>query len=61
MIEVEREVEIDLRPRLPSISAPCLVIGDRGDISTPVTISEVIARRIPGAELRITDGAGHFV
>ena len=52
---------LDLRSRLPSIGVPCLVIGARGDASTPATNSEAIARLIPGAELRIIDGAGHFV
>jgi pimeloyl-ACP methyl ester carboxylesterase len=52
---------LDLRSRLPAINAPCLVIGASGDVSTPVTGSEVIARLIPGSELKIIEGAGHFV
>ena len=58
---VESFRNLDLRSRLSEIGAPCLVICARGDVSTPVTGSEVIARLIPNAELKIVDGAGHFV
>jgi 3-oxoadipate enol-lactonase len=52
---------LDLRSRLPSINLPTLVIGARGDTSTPPTASEVIARLIPEARCIVIDGAGHFV
>ncbi len=53
--------DLDLRSRLPGINLPTLVIGARGDTSTPSTASEVIARSIPGARCILIDGAGHFV
>ncbi len=52
---------LDIRPRLPDIKMPTLVIGARGDVSTPVTSSELMAELIPDSELIIIDGAGHFV
>ena len=50
----------DAFDRLPSISAPTLVIhGDR-DVLVPVENAYVLKERIRGAELRIVPGAGHL-
>jgi pimeloyl-ACP methyl ester carboxylesterase len=46
-------------PRLPSIRAPTLVTDGRLDIVEPPANSRIIARRIPGAKLRLFAGAGH--
>ena len=51
----------DLLPELPRISCPTLVLGGEFDPITPVADSEDIAAAIPGAVLRIVEGAGHGV
>jgi len=51
----------DLFPELPNIRSPTLVLGGELDPITPVADSEDIAAAIPGAELRIVEGAGHGV
>ena len=45
--------------RLASVRAPTLVITGDHDVITPPANSRVIAERIPGAQLRLVDGAGH--
>jgi len=52
---------IDLLPELSNIRCPTLVLGGELDPITPVADSEDIAAAIPGAELRIVEGAGHGV
>ena len=44
---------------LPSIKAPCLVIGGKNDIFTPRWMGEELAAHIPNAELHLFDNAGH--
>ena len=44
---------------LPGITRPCLVIGGRQDIFTPVWMAEEVAGAIPNAELHLYDDAGH--
>lgn len=51
----------DLRPELPRITAPTLVIGGRHDWICPPEFSEEIARLIPRAELRIFEQSSHSV
>lgn len=45
--------------RLPQISTPTLVITGAEDVLIPPRNSEIIAERIPGAELKIMAGVGH--
>jgi pimeloyl-ACP methyl ester carboxylesterase len=45
--------------QLPSILCPCLVIGGRSDIFTPVWMAEEVAARIPNCDLHLYEGAGH--
>lgn len=45
--------------RLEQIRQPTLLIHGRGDIITPVSASEEMARRIPDARLVIVEDAGH--
>lgn len=47
--------------RLPEIAVPTLVIHGRDDPLVPFPNGEMIASRIPGAELMALDGVGHFV
>src|SRR5579863_9931831 len=51
----------DLRPELPRITAPTLVIAGRHDWICPPEFSEEIARLIPHAELRIFEQSSHSV
>ena len=53
--------DLDFRPRLRDLRVPTLVIGARGDSSTPVDRSREIAYLVPGATLAVIEGAGHFV
>jgi 3-oxoadipate enol-lactonase len=52
---------MDLRPDLPSISAPTLVIAAEGDPSTPPVHARTIAALIPGARLEVLDRGSHLV
>ena len=52
---------VDVRRELSALDMPTLVIGARGDVSTPVDRSAELSRLIPGANLVIIDGTGHFV
>ena len=46
--------------RLQRMEAPTLVVHGRHDRVVPVGNAEILAERIPGAELRILDEAGHL-
>jgi pimeloyl-ACP methyl ester carboxylesterase len=58
---VDDYADVDLRPGLPRIQVPTLVIGATGDESTPPLMSEEIARLVPNATLAVVESAGHFV
>lgn len=45
--------------RLPTITAPTLVVTGAEDVLIPAKNSEIIAARIPGAKLHIIPGVGH--
>ena len=51
---------MDLRPALPGITAPALVIAGSEDPATPPWQNAVIARAIPDARLRVIRGASHL-
>ncbi len=51
---------MDLRPALPAVTAPTLVIAGSEDPATPPWHGAVIARAIPGARLRVIRGAAHL-
>jgi proline iminopeptidase len=51
----------DLRPELPRIAAPTLVLAGRHDWICPPEFSEEIARLIPRAELRIFEDSSHSI
>jgi pimeloyl-ACP methyl ester carboxylesterase len=55
---VEAMFRIDVRPILPTISAPTLVIHARADLM-PVQGGRYLADHIPGARLLEVDGADH--
>lgn len=49
----------DVFDRLGEIAAPCLVIGGRNDVFTPVWMGDEVAAGIPGSDRHLYDGAGH--
>jgi len=51
----------DLRPELPRIAAPTLIIAGRHDWICPVAFSEEIQRLIPGSRLAVFDDSSHSV
>ena len=52
---------MDLRPLLPRITAPTLVIAGREDPSTPPAMAEEICAGIPQAELVLLPKAAHLL
>ena len=55
---LEAVLRIDVRPILPTITAPTLVIHARGDL-VPVQGGRYLADHIPGARLLEVDGTDH--
>jgi 3-oxoadipate enol-lactonase len=51
---------MDLRPLLPAIAAPTLVLAGEQDPATPPWHGAVIASGIPGARLTVVRGAAHL-
>lgn len=51
----------DVQPRYPEIDMPVLVCWGVDDTWIPVAKAQELARAIPGAQLRLIDGAGHLV
>ena len=49
----------DLRPDLPSIELPVLLIHGSNDVICPSSASEYMAEQLPLARLEIVEGAGH--
>ena len=52
---------VDVREVLPSVRVPTLVLHRRDDALFSADEAVYLAERIPGATLRILDGADHFV
>ena len=51
---------LDLRPLLPSVQAPTLVLSGAEDVAAPPAIGAATARAIPGARLTVIQDAAHF-
>jgi 3-oxoadipate enol-lactonase len=51
---------MDLRPELPRIAVPFVVIGAAQDAAIPVDYQLEIAEAVPGARLVVVDGAAHL-
>lgn len=49
----------DLKPELPKVTAPTLIMVGRTDWITPVSCSEKIAELIPNSELVVFEESGH--
>ncbi|MGW5237838.1 alpha/beta fold hydrolase [Monashia sp. NPDC004114] len=52
--------DIDVRPVLPRVTAPTLVLHRRGDRAAPVSQSVVLADEIPDAQLVELEGRSHL-
>lgn len=52
-------VSADVRPVLPTVRVPTLIVHGDSDRICPADASRYIASRIPGAELVVIPGAGH--
>jgi 3-oxoadipate enol-lactonase len=51
---------LDLRPRLPSVQAPTLVLSGTEDVAAPPSVGAYTARNIPAARLTVIQAASHF-
>lgn len=56
---VEAMKAFDSRPWLQEISCPTLVIAGMEDTAVPLAHAHMLAQGIPGAQLRLVEGAGH--
>jgi pimeloyl-ACP methyl ester carboxylesterase len=50
----------DLRPALPALRVPTLLLHGELDARSPRSVAEDLRGRIPGARLRLVRGAGHM-
>jgi proline iminopeptidase len=55
------EKDYDLRPRLPEIAVPTLVVCGAADWICPPSQSRLIAEAVPKAELFMVENANHAV
>jgi pimeloyl-ACP methyl ester carboxylesterase len=59
--EADQAYTDEIEPLYPSIDLPVLVVWGRDDAWIPLDRGERLAELIPGAELRVVDGAGHLI
>ncbi|HEX7616712.1 MAG TPA: alpha/beta hydrolase [Thermoanaerobaculia bacterium] len=52
-------VQVDLRPVLPKIACPVLVLAAGRDAAMPLERTQAVADAIPGANLVVVPGSGH--
>ena len=59
---IESSYEVDLRDQLGGINVPTVIIHGELDALSPTAMEDVkeLASRIPGAELRLLEDAGHL-
>jgi pimeloyl-ACP methyl ester carboxylesterase len=55
-----RVIRQDLRPCLPKIQAPTLIVWGAQDDQTPLWMGQVMEKEIPDAGLVVFEDAGHF-
>ncbi len=55
-----RLVNADLRPHLPHIAVPTLLVWGAEDADTPVADGALMEELIPDAGLVVLEGAGHY-
>jgi pimeloyl-ACP methyl ester carboxylesterase len=51
--------EADLRPVMPTIKVPTLILAGEEDARSPAALARKMQRAIPGSELVLLPGAGH--
>jgi pimeloyl-ACP methyl ester carboxylesterase len=56
-----RVINEDLKPLLPLIKSPTLVVWGAQDRDVPLTAARLLVQRIPQAQLDVFENAGHFV
>lgn len=56
---LEAHVEERIAPDLSRVGVPTLVLHGERDVIVPVAIAEQVAAAVPGARLRVLQGAGH--
>jgi pimeloyl-ACP methyl ester carboxylesterase len=49
----------DIRPFLPHVESPCLVLWGENDLFTPLNMGQEIAQGIKGSQLRVIEGVYH--
>ena len=49
----------DVRPELPKLSTPTLIVQCNDDLIAPVTVGEYLRRAIPHSTLTVIDNVGH--
>ncbi len=59
MLQMQAIAAFDVQSRLGQVAAPTLVIHGTEDQMLPASNGELIAERIPGAELQLWEGVGH--
>lgn len=52
-------LEKDLKPILPKIESPCLLVWGANDLTTPLNAAQEFSRLIPGSKLIVIDGVYH--
>ena len=51
----------DLRPRLPALRCPLLVVHGDADLLAPVACAHEVAAAVPHARLEIVERCGHLL
>lgn len=49
----------DLKPLLPKIESPCLIVWGANDLTTPLIAAQEFSQRIKGSSLVVVDGVYH--
>lgn len=49
----------DLKPLLPKIESPCLLVWGANDLTTPLTAAQEFSRLIKGSKLVVVEGVYH--
>ena len=52
-------LEKDLKPLLPKIESPCLIVWGANDLTTPLTAGKEFSQQIKGSKLLVVDGVYH--
>jgi pimeloyl-ACP methyl ester carboxylesterase len=53
--------DADLTDVLPTVAVPTLVLSGELDVRSPLTVAEALHASIPGSQLSVLPGVGHYV